>query len=245
MLMNVEQFKNFVNKATLNYYIDSVQLNYDPDKDVIWSKMISASSEAATILSIPNNIFSDIKEDIQLNFCNPKTELKPFIELIDDEEVMLKLHKNKVVVNNNLKLHFDDPSVISVFNSDGPLDDIEYFTEITINNNFINNFKKIKKIGNRFGKVYFTVSDNVLYIETMDKNNSFSNGISFEIGNVDYKDLSMCFNYNILVNLFNVLGDEYNEFTLKLAYIEEKEGGMIYVCRGDQERYFLMSMVLD
>ena len=35
MLMNVEQFKNFVNKATLNYYIDSVQLNYDPDKDVV------------------------------------------------------------------------------------------------------------------------------------------------------------------------------------------------------------------
>ncbi|MFW6377419.1 MAG: hypothetical protein ACOCZ5_02285 [bacterium] len=201
--------------------------------------MIAASSEVATILNVPNNIFVDVKDDVQLNFCNPKTELKPFVELIDDEEVTLKIHKNKVILDNNVKLHFDDPSVVSVFNSDGPQDNIEYFVSFDINDEFINKFNKIKKIGNRFGKIYLTVKDKVLYIETMDKTNTYSNGISFDICETDNNDLTMCFDYQIFVHMMNVID---KNFKMKLSYIEEKEGGMIYTFN-DEEKYFLMSKV--
>jgi hypothetical protein len=199
--------------------------------------MIAASSEAATILNVPNNIFVDVKDEVQLNFCNPKTELKPFIELIDDEEVTLKIHKNKIVLDNSVKLHFDDPSVISVFNSDGPQDNIEFFVQFNINDEFINKFIKIKKVGNRFGKIYLTVKDKVLYIETMDKTITYSNGISFDICDTDMHDLTMCFGYQTFVHMMNVINQS---FDMKLAYIEEKEGGMIYTFN-DEENYFLMS----
>lgn len=205
--------------------------------------MVSPSSEAAIILNKNNDVFIDTKDDMELNFCQPKTELKPFLELIDDEEVEFKVQTNKLVIDNKVKVHFDDPSVISTFSSEGPQDDIEYFVSFNLDENFINNFKKIRKIGNRFGKVYFTVSENVLYIETMDKTNTYSNGISFDLCKVkNQKDMSLCFDYNLIVNMMNVINGKYDNFEMKVAYLEEQDGGMIYCKeREDNEKYFIMS----
>ena len=35
MEMNVKAFLEFVNKATVNYSIESLQLNYDKEKDIV------------------------------------------------------------------------------------------------------------------------------------------------------------------------------------------------------------------
>ena len=99
MLINVENFKDFLKKATLNYYIDSVQVNYWKEGDVLKSSMVSKCSDVATILNIPNNIFKEANQDIELNFCAPKNDLKPFLDLIDSDEVKFKLHEKKIVLN--------------------------------------------------------------------------------------------------------------------------------------------------
>lgn len=242
MKVNVNEFRNFVQKATLNYTIDSININYDKENDKVWSKMISTTSDAVSILNVGNSIFTNVKDDVELNFCNPKTELKPYLDLIDDEEVEFKLHKNKIVLDKKVKIHFDDPSVVSTFGGNAPSDNIEYFVTLNVDEQFFNEFKKIKKIGNRFGKVYFTVTDNKLYLETMDKTNTYSNGISFELCDVDTNDLSMCFDYNLFCNLMNVVDDE--NFKIKLTYMEEREGGMVYLYNLDEsEQYFLMSKI--
>lgn len=240
MLVNIENFKNFVHKSTISYYIDSIQINYDKENNKVWSNMVSMFSDCVTILNIDNNIFDGVNENIELNFCNPKSELKPYLQLIDDEEVDFKLFKNKIVLDNRIKIHFDDPSVVSTFVSKMPLDNIEYFVTLNIDEEFFNNFRKIKKIGNRFGKIYFSVLQNKLFLETTDKTNTYSNGVSLYLCEVDSNDLTMCFNYNLFCNLINVIDDE--SFKMKLTYIEEKEGGMIYMYNiNESEKYFLMT----
>lgn len=199
--------------------------------------MKTSTSNAAVILNMENDVFIDPKDDITLNFSAPKTEIRPFIELIDEEQVSISLHKNRMLINNQLKIHFDDPSVISTLESDGPLNNIEYFIDIDMDDEFFNKFKKIKKIGNRFGKIYITVSKNELYIETTDKTNAFSNGMNFKICDIENEDLSLCFDYVPFSNMMSVI-----DFGFKAKLASVDDGGLIYMKKEDgSENYFLMS----
>ena len=75
----------------------------------------------------------------------------------------------------------------------------------------------------------------------MDKTNVYSNGVSFDLEkNFEYEDIVLCFDFSVFVNLMTILKDE---FELKIAYVKEKEGGLIYVKNETlSEQYFLMSM---
>lgn len=239
MLINIENLKEFLKKATMNYYIENVRVSFDVEKDVVWTRMRSYTNHAATIIKIKNNIFKDVKEDIEMNFSSTKGELRPFLDLIDEEEVDFKLFDNKVILGNKLKLHFDDPMSISFLESEGPLKSLEYFINMPLKEDFFDKFNKIKKIGNRFNKVYFTIKDSILYIEATDKLNLYSNGISFEISKVDYADTFFCFDFISIKNFFDVVDEN---FTLKLAGVDE--GGLLQAGNeDDSESYFLMSLI--
>lgn len=240
MKINVECFKRFMKKATLNFSIETVQINYNAEENKVTSKMKDPSAFSALILSVENDIFKDVKEDLSWNFTMPKSEIKPFLDLLDEEEVPLKINKKNIVLNNELKLYMDDPSIISVLDSQGPKN-LNYFVDLSIDDDFYEKYKKIKKIGNRFGKVYWTVKDNQLLLETTDKINTYSNGVNYNIDKVDSSDLTLCFDYMNFVNMMSVIEDEYSNFKMKIAYIEESEGGVIYALNGDKEQYFLMS----
>jgi len=77
----------------------------------------------------------------------------------------------------------------------------------------------------------------------MDKTNAYSNGISFDICKVEQSDITFCFDYNNFVNMVVCMNGDYESFKMKIAYIEESEGGLVYVLKGDEEKYFLMSKV--
>ncbi len=64
-----------------------------------------------------------------------------------------------------MTFHFSSPDFVSSYKGDKPKIDNWFFNE-KINDDIINKFNKIKKIAGKFGKIYFTIEDNKLYIET-------------------------------------------------------------------------------
>jgi hypothetical protein len=104
---------------------------------------------------------------------------------------------------------------------------------------FLNNFNKIKKVGSVFGKIYFVVENNQLYIESTDRLNKFSNSVKFPICEVDHKDVSLCFIYKNMVNLMSLISEG---FTLNLYLDKEIELGCIGIFNED-EKYYLQSIM--
>lgn len=243
MIINTSKFKEFLKKATINYCIDSIQLNLTKDK--VKSKMITSASDAISILDVPNEILPEMRstDTIVMNFSEPSTSIVPFLNLIDDnEESSLDMKDEKIVLvqgKQKSNIFFCAPQVVNTFEADEPRADINYFYEMNIDDDFMESFNKIKKIGSKFGKIYFGVSDNQLYIETSDKQNRFSNGLKIELSDVVHDDLSMCFDFKNMTNVISILD---GVFTCKFAYVAEQELGMLFIGNEDgSEKYYLMS----
>jgi hypothetical protein len=247
MIINTGELKEFLKKATLNYCINNVQIKLTKDKVV--SKMISSASDVITILNMNNEIIPSMKatDNLVLNFDEPNANIVPYLNLIDDnEETTINIKDEKItLVQGKLKsnIFFCSPQVVNVFEADAPRADIEYFHEMSFDDDFIKDFGQIKKIGSKFNKVYFGVADKMLYIETSDKQNRFSNGLRIDLCEVDdYQDMSMCFDFKNVVNLMSVLNGASSEFMCRFAYVAEQELGMLSIVNDDgSEKYYLMS----
>jgi len=245
MNLNVENFKDILRKATVNYLIESVQLKVT--EDTVKSKMISQSNDCISILDIENEFITNMNKinEYEFNFLEPAQTIIPYLNLIDTErETTIKIMDEKITLitgNQKSNIFFCSPRVVNVFTADSLRDDIEYFTNILIDDNFIGIFNKIKKIAPRFGKIYFDVTDKIFSIETTDKQNSFSNGVKFDLGSVDNDNISLCFNYKNIAGIMSIID---NTFSAGFAYSVEQEMGMIYFTKEENtEKYYLMSNI--
>ena len=244
MLINLPKFKEVLKKATCSYVIDSVLLNVTPKK--ITTSMKSNTKDVFVILDMDNEVFSEAKEEFMLSFAEPKTNVEPFLNSLDVDEATIKLKENMIIVDGKVKLTFEDPSVVSTFEGKGVQDSVDFFTEFDITDEIMDDLEKIKKIGSRFGKVYFVVEEGKLYVEATDRTNSFSNSLKFFISDVKMDDVVICFNYKNYVSLMNVLNGHYAEYKIKLCWFEQQELGGLYCEKVDeQEKYFLTSMKDD
>lgn len=245
MLINVPEFKRLLKKVTLNFSIQHARLNVT--KDRVTAKLIMEDQrDVITMLDVPNHLIEGLTGEITLDFEDPGTNVIPFINLIDCDEAEVKLYKEKLrLINDNQKwdLHFCDPSVVPVFHADSPKIS-DYFHLMNVNDRFLSDVAKIKKIGTRFNKVYFTVKDNAFFIETTNHIVSFTNGLQIKLDDVDCTDRVLLFDYKNFVNLFAAVDDTIDkaDFTMSFAYIEAQKLGMLYLSSKDQsERYYLMS----
>ncbi len=56
--------------------------------------------------------------------------------------------------------------------------------------------------------------------------------------------MSICFDFANFSKMMALVLDDYEEFEIKISYIEERDLGMIFVRKlDDSENYFLMSKV--
>lgn len=263
MKINVKEFIKFVNKSTVNYLIESFQLNYNKEKNTVWSRLRSPSMKIASIIELPNTILSGMVDDVQFNFNNPKENLKPYLNLFDIDEVSLKISDNKIVLNKQVKLHFSDPSIISTIQKRNLEEIDDFFVSINLNEDFFNIFDKIKKVGNKFERIYFTVKDNELFIESTDKSNAYSNGIKFKLCDLEFEDIVFGFNYQFFSKLMTVLtenfklnisdlgdGTNYQFFSklttvltenFKLEISDLGDGAGLLKCSNENEQYFLIN----
>ena len=240
MKLNVNELKVVLKKGTLNYLIESIGLVIS--KDHVKCNMISKDRNVLLFLDMPNNLIEGLKDEMTMNFIEPNNKVKPYLDVIDDESVDIKVSDEKLVINKQLKLNFDDESVIDIFGKDNPINKIDFFHTAIIDSDFLMNFNKIQKIGRNFGKVYFSVVKNKMYIETTDKTNKFSNSLKFYLCDVKHKDFTLCFKFKSLVNLMSLID---GDFEIKYSYVEKNDLGLIcFVKNDDTEKYFLMS-VLD
>lgn len=239
MKININEFQNVLKKGTLNYSIESIGLKFFPDK--IKCNMISQERNALLFLNIPNTVIEGINDEIEMNWNEPSVKVKPYISILDENVVDLKVKDEFIKIDKKIRINFDHEDTINNYGKDNPVNEIKFFKETQITDDFIESFNKIKKVGNRFGKIYFVVKDNKIYIESTDKLNRFSNSVKFKICDCEHKDIDMCFSYKNLVSLMDLIN---LDFTLKFCYIEENGLGCIAMFNEDEsERYYLMSMM--
>jgi len=228
MQINIKNFKNVVTKATMNFSIETLQLRFG-------SRIQS---------DVENNVL-DTNEELVFNFGDPSNNLIPFIALFDNELVELSLTDlfMKFMDGEQItKVGFCSDAAVKRLGTDD-VKDVDWFYEMEINQTLIDQFDKIKKIGSRFGKVYFAVDNNRLFLETADKTNRYSNGVKFKLANIQMPDLSLSYVYNDMVNFFHVIEmDIEKNFTLKVSFDEEQGLGCVYAfSEHNNEKYALIS----
>lgn len=229
-------------KSTLNFLINNVELKFRDGK--IKSEMKSGNDSSISILNVNNNVLNT-NDDIDFYFSEPSTNVVPYLNLFDAEEVEIELFDNKIVLkdgNQKSILNFCSPTIITKFGTNSVRSDVDWFYNEKINSEFVESFNKIKKIGSKFQKIYFEIKDKEFFIETSDKSNEFSNGLKFKIMNIDYDNLILSFDYKDVVNIMTVINGEFENFFMKFAYKKEQEMGMMYVESVDEsEKYCLLS----
>jgi len=241
MQINIKNFKDVVTKATMNFSIETLQLRFG---DRIESDMINGNGTSISILNVENNVL-DISEELVFNFGDPSNNLIPFIALFDNETVELSLTDVFMKFKDGqqiTKVGFCSDAAVKRLGTDD-VQDVDWFYEMPIDEDFIAKFDKIKKIGSRFGKVYFAVDNNRLFIETADKTNRYSNGVKFQLADIEMSDLSLAYVYNDMVNFFHCIQMDIDKnFTLKIAYQEDQGLGCVYAFSEESnEKYALIS----
>jgi len=242
MRINVENFKDLLKKATVNFSIETVQLKFGGGK--VKSNMVSSNGNTISLLDVENGII-DTNDETDFNFTEPAQAVIPYLNLFDETMVQLLLYDNRMTLKSDTQrsnISFCSPLIVNLLGTDNMKTDLDWFFEFDVDENFKNNFNKIKKIGGRFGKVYFEVKDNNISIETCDKTNQYSNGLSFILDEAIGSDnLLLCFDYKDIVNLMAVINSR-EDFKISLTYKEEQELGMLYAKSTDEsEKYFLLS----
>ena len=192
-------------------------------------------------------MFKGNKEEIELNFSDISANLKPYLDLIKDEEVNVDIQENKMVIkdseNKKFDIFFCTKEFTNEFSGEDKSDKFDYFYENQVSKDVIKKFNEIKKIALRFQKLYFICDNGNLYIESTDKTNSFCNSVKYQIDSVDKDlDISMCFDFKNLSYIISTIENDIDNFSLKCTYLEKSEVGMALFENADKsEKYFIMS----
>jgi hypothetical protein len=240
MNINVNNLQDIIKKATLNYVIPSVHLSISNDKVV--SKMRSQGNSVVVLLDVGNDIITGLPDTVELNFDEPNMNIKPYLNLIDNEVCSFGVTDAGLVLKDGRQktnLFFCMPSTVTTFAGNAP--DIEPFHEIQLNDEVKGCFDKIRKIAGKFEVVYFTVRDNKFYIEATDRSNRFVNGISFELADVNHPDVDICIEYKNFNALLQVIDENFTGFKVSFTWLDAQEAGMASFERNDgKEKYYLM-----
>jgi len=244
MKINIDNFKEVLKKATINNIIKTVQLKFRDGK--ITSSMISDDNAAISILNVDNDVLTT-DDEVDFNFSEPETEVKPYLKVFDNNEVEIKLYKNKILLrdtNQQTNINYCNPIIVTLFGKQDVKEDANWFFETKIDEDFIRAFNKIKKIGPKFGRVYFEIDNEKFIIETTDKTNEFSNGLKFSLANAKkVENICLCFTYNDISSIMSVINNDSENFKIKFTYNEAQELGLLYIYSLDgSEKYCLFSI---
>ena len=241
MIINVEQLQEVIKKATLNYVIPSVQLKVNGDK--VLSKMRSANNTVVVYLDMKNEVISEVPDEIELNFDEPNIKVKPYLSLIDNDSVEGSFADDKLTLKDGrhkTNLHFCMPSFVTTFTGQEP--SLPSFYDLKLTAEVGEHFDKIRKVAGKFEKVYFSVKDKKFIVETTDRTNRFSNGINFELGDIDHDDVDICFDFKNFNAVLQCISESLHDFTISFTWVEDQNAGMMLFENSDSsEKYYLLS----
>lgn len=240
MNINVNNLQGLIKKATLNYVIPSVNLTINGSQVI--SKMRSQGNSVVVCLDLPNDIITDLPDTVEMNFDEPNLNVKPYLNLIDNDVVQLSVNDAGLILKDGRQktnLFFCMPSTVTTFSGNTPA--LTPFHTIDLNDEVKGYFDKIRKIAGSFQVVYFTVRDKKFYIEATDRSNRYVNGISFELADVDTHNLDICVEYKNFNALLQVIEANFTNFKVSFSWLVAQEAGMVSFERNDgKEKYYLM-----
>jgi len=247
--VNLLEFQNLLRKATLNYSMDNVGISLKNDAFRVGMR----NSNAIVILNGPNNVISGIAptDTWDLRFSDPSKNVKSYFDLIipdANDEALIEMKNEKITIKSEdksqkINLFFCSEHLISRFDREGPKVDGDTVFEMEITQGFMDTFSLIKKVAGGFGKVYFTVEDGVVSLESTDKTNTFANGMKMSVGTTEYDNVSVCFDFKSINNVITLLNGDATNFSVRVGYIPQSAGGVASFIKNDaSEKYFLLSM---
>lgn len=241
MKINVDNFRNVITKATLNFGIETLQLRFS---DRIKCDSINQNGTSISILDVENDVL-DTNEQLTFNFSDPSNNVIPYINLLEKTEPELSLtdlFMKFIDESHSYKVGFVSDTAIRRLGTDD-VKDVDWFFETKIDEKIIKKFEPIKKIGSRFGKVYIDLDNKRLFINTTDKTNRYSNDVKFKIADLDMRDLSLAYTYTDMVNFFHCVEMSLaKNFTMKVSFDEEQGLGCLYAhTESGDEKYALIS----
>ena len=240
MNINVNNLQEVLKKATLGFTIPSVQLKVG---ERVTSKMKMQNNTVVVVLDLPNDVISGVPGELELNFDEPATKVKPYLALIDNDIVSTRITDDKMTLidgKHRTNLHFCMPSFVTTFSGDSPQFDPFYTLEMT--EEIKDCFDKIRKVAGKFEKVYFKVVDGVFSVETTDRQNRYANGITFELDTIGQADCDICFDFKNFNALLQCIGDSSETFIAKFTWMEAQQAGMVLFEKTDgSEKYYLLS----
>lgn len=244
MIINLVEFEDVLRRASINFLVDFVQLNIT--KDTIKSKMTNGKG-SISIINIPNNMLIGMEtgDELQLNFDDPQVGIIPFLSSLNAEEAKFEEKREKIqltVDKVKTKISLAFPQDSKIFLPDAPKSTVVPFTTFNIDEDFLDAYNKVKKVASKFDKLYFTVDDGKLYLETTDKTNTASNGIKVDLFELDEESKVVCFPFKSFSNIMSLVGNS-TEFKMSLVYIKEQQMGMLIIFREDlSENYYQFSI---
>lgn len=201
--------------------------------------MASSDREAILLIDKENTEIPELKE-ADLYFGEPNRDLKPYLDLLEDE-AEVELNSEKIIITSEtqkMKIFTCEPQFVNTFSANEPNVSFLFTTEMS---HMYNCFNKFKKIASRFGKIYMSNNNGSITMETTDKENPYSNSVSFDFLNTEVdKNFNLAYSFKYINSLFNII--EPDDFEMSLAYLEEQEAGLIMARKKDNtEKYFVLS----
>lgn len=243
MKFNVEKLSEIIRKATFGYQIDTFCIEVTSDNIIV--NMKQPDESIVVCLNYPNDgIICDVAEPFELCLDNPIEKIKPFLANLDSTEAELMLAPPKIdIVDGSLKakIFMCPKELVSCFNAGDYDIEGSPFIEFPYSSSLDSTFQKIKKIGARFKKVYFSSDKNgVFSIETTDKTNRVSNGMKMELTKCGRKNITIMIDFKQFISLTNIIKPDEN-FIIKFYWDDSSESGMILFEKLDgSEKYYIM-----
>ena len=245
--VNIVYFLDLLRKSTCNYSIDNVKIEFDKNK----YKVGMRGNGCIILLNGDNDIITNIKDNDtwELLFSNVSKNVKTYFDLIipdENGESDIILKEEKIVLKSGSQrsnLFFCAEVSVDTFDGDGPKQNGEEVYQTQLDQSFIDTYSLIKKVSASFGKIYFSVKDGVLNMEATDKTNPYNNGMKIAIGESDYEDIDICFEFKTFNNIMTLINGNFDDFTFRLGYVKKSNGGMISLEKVDgSERYYIISI---
>lgn len=257
MKINIVKLQDIIKKSTINYINNFCQLNID--KQSIKCSLNTTEKTALSILNVKNDIILDMKDDEEWiwNWAEPNTEVIPYMQLFDNEIIDFEF-KNNNSSHGDVCLYLKDKQLKTKINFSQPIysniyqnkntSEHPYFTSVLIDDSFLLKYNKVKKIANRTEKLYFSIDNDVLFVESGDKTNKFSNSVKIELDEITNKQpehpssFSLAFNCRNFMSLMSVIDVDILDYTLSFSFSASKKLGALKLESSDKsEKFFLMS----
>lgn len=256
--IHTKEFLKILTKCSVGNTFNFFQLLVSQDE--IKTGTSNSNQSLVAVMTLKNNFIDGLKptDIFEFNFITPAASIIPQLKLFKSDTLKCKLAFSKGVCVSKIKVNESEtktsvswslgvPNTSLIFSNNAKLKAFEPFTELKIDEKFIEISETIRKASSGINKLYFTTLKNSLRMDATDWKNDFSGNFNITLQELElensYQHIALCFDapmfFSVLKNL-----DIEKDFSCKVVYKPDKKVGAIMIsCKDNSEMFFLPSMI--